>query len=178
MPANEFQCWKLLVQMVAMVLNCCRTHGWTYKDIELFSKLALRHNIMAEEIFGLDACVITEHNFIYVAEHIYRFSSPNNYWVFDLERAVKWYVNQTTSHRNIEKTYSDNETRREVLQNLEISSSRKNAPVVTQMELDSAFKLKQVSSLPKGNYLIEHVQNTLIDVQDGILMVAKTKDFK
>ena len=147
MPANEFQCWKLLVQMVTMVFNCCRTHGWTYKDIELFSKLAWRHNIMVEETFGLDACVITEHNLIHVAEDIYRFSSPDNYWVFDLERAVKRYVNQSTNHRNIEKTYSDNETRREVLQNLEISRNRKNAPVLTQMEFDSAIKLKQVSSL-------------------------------
>ena len=34
-PADAFQCWKLLVQMVGMVFNCCRTHGWTNKDIEL-----------------------------------------------------------------------------------------------------------------------------------------------
>ena len=49
MPANEFQCWKLLVQMVTMVFNCCRTHGWTYEVIELFSKLAWCHNAMVEE---------------------------------------------------------------------------------------------------------------------------------
>ena len=55
-------------------------------------------------LFGLDACVITEHNLIHVADYICRFSSPDNYWVFDLERAVKRYVNQSTNHRNIEKT--------------------------------------------------------------------------
>ena len=70
MPADEFQCWKLLVQMVAMVFNCCRTHGWTNKDFKLFSKLAWRHNIMAEKTFGLDACVITEHNLIHTVFHL------------------------------------------------------------------------------------------------------------
>ena len=133
---------------------------------------------MAEETLGLDAFVITEHNLIHVAEDIYCFSSPDNYWVFDFERAVKWYVNQTTNHRNIEKTYSDNETRREVLQNLEISSSRKNAPALTQMEFDSAVKLKQVSSLDKGNYLIAHARNTLNDVPDGILIGSQNKRFQ
>ena len=117
----------------------------------------------------MDACVITEHNLIHVAKDIYRFSSPDNYWVFDLERAVKRYVNQSTNHRNIEKTYSDNETRREVLQNL---------PFLTQMKFDSAIKLKQVSSLHKGNYLIAHAHNNLVDVEGGILIGSQNKGFE
>lgn len=172
MSANEFQCCKLLVQMVTMVFNCCCTHGWTYRDIELFSKLAW-HHILVEEVFGLEACVITEHNLIHVADDRYRFSSSDNYRVFDLERAVKRYVNQSTNRCNIGKMYSDNETRREVLQNLDITRSRKNAPVLTQKEIDSAVKLRQVSSLNKGNYLIAHAHDSLTDIQGGILVVFK-----
>ncbi|PFX25230.1 hypothetical protein AWC38_SpisGene10165 [Stylophora pistillata] len=158
--------------------ECYSNHGWTYKNIELFNKLAWRHNILVEETFGLEACVITEHNLIHVADDIYRFSSPDNYWVFDLERAVKRYVNQSTNHRNIEKTYSDNETRREVLQNLDISRKGKSTPVLTLKEIDSGIKLKQVPSLDKGNHLIVHVHDNLIDVQDGILIGRKNKEFQ
>ena len=39
---------------------------------------------------------------IHVVEDMSNFSSPDNYWVFDLERTVKRFVNQTTNHRNIE----------------------------------------------------------------------------
>ena len=85
-----------------------------------------------EETFGLNACVVTEHNLIHVADDISRFSSPDNYWVFDLERAVKRYVNQSTNHRNIEKTYSDNEARREVLQNLDIVRNKNYTSDLTQ----------------------------------------------
>ena len=173
MPANEFQCWTLVVQMV---FNCCCIFGWTDKDIELFIDIAWHHNIMVEELFGLDACVITEHNLIHVADDIRRFSSSDNYWVFDLERAVKRYVNQSTSHRNIEKTYSDNETRREVLQNLDAVSKRKN--VLTQEGLDSAINLKQVSSLQKGYELIAHACNNLADAQDGFSVGAKNSGFQ
>ena len=55
-----------------------------------------------------------------MADDTSRFSLPDNYWVFDLEREVEHYVNQSTNHCNIEKTYSDNETRRDILQNLDI----------------------------------------------------------
>ena len=174
MPAKEFQCWTLLVQMTQMVFNCCRFCGWREQDIELFRNVAWRHNIMVEETFGLDACVVTEHNLVHVADDICRFSSPDNYWVFDLERAVKRYVNQSTNHRNIEKTYSDSETRREVLQNLNIVRRRRNAPVLTQKELDTAIVLKQVSSLQKGYDLIAH-NNNLANIQDGILIGGQNK---
>ena len=178
MPADEFHCWKLLVQMVQMVFNVCRTHGWKEKDIELFRNLAWRHNIMVEETFGLDACVITEHNLVHVADDISRFSSPDNYWVFDLERAVKRYVNQSTNHRNIEKTYSDNEVRREVLQNLDIVQ-KKNSPFLTQKELDSAINLKQVSSLQKGIAFIAYASNTNVNgVEDGILIGSTKNKFQ
>ena len=146
--------------MVEMVFNCCRLNGWREKDIELFNNVACRHNIMVEETFGLEACVITEHNLVHVSDDIYRFSSPDNYWVFDLERAVKRYVNQTTNHRNIEKTYSDNETRREVLQNLTILRCR-GVPSLTQQEVDTAIAVKQVSSLKKGYDLIAHASKTI-----------------
>ena len=178
MPADEFQCWKILVQMVAMVFNCCHAHGWTYRDIEMFSKLAWHHDIMVEEVFGLEACVITEQNLIHVADNIFHFSSPDNYWVFDLQRAVKRYVNQSTNHRNIEKTYSDNETRREVLQNLDISRKGKSATVLTQKEIDSAIKMRQVSSLSKGNYLIAQAHDSLTDIQGGILIGSENKGFQ
>ena len=48
MPAYEFQCWTLLVQMTQMVFNCCRLRGWREEDIELFDNVAWRHNIMVE----------------------------------------------------------------------------------------------------------------------------------
>ena len=181
MPSSEFNnfCWKMLVQMVQMVFNVCCTHGWKEKDIELFRNLAWRHNIMVEETFGLDACVITEHNLIHVADDISRFSSPDNYWVFDLERAVKRYVNQTTNHRNIEKTYSDNETRREVLQNLEIVRNRDKTSAFTQEELDSAIKLKKVASLQKDITLIAYAQSANVNgVQDGLLIGSTNKRFQ
>ena len=58
-------------------------------------KLAWRHDIMVEEVFGLEACVITEQNLMHVADNIFHFSSPDNYWVFDVQTAVKRYVNQS-----------------------------------------------------------------------------------
>ena len=179
MPPQEFQCWKLLVQMVQMVFNVCRTHGWQEKDIELFRNLSWRHNIMVEETFGLDACVVTEHNLIHVADDISRFSSPDNYWVFDLERAVKRYVTQTTNHRNIEKTYSDNETRREVLQNLDLVRNKNKTNDLTQEEFVSAMKLKKVSSLQKGSNVIAYAHSTNVTgVQDGLLIGSTNKRFR
>lgn len=133
---------------------------------------------MVEEVVGLEACVITEQNLIHVADNIFHFSSPDNYWVFDLQRAVKRYVNQSTNHRNIEKTYSDNETRREVLQNLDISRKGKNATVLTQREIDSAFKMRQVSSLSKGNYLITQAHDSLTDIQGGLLIGSENNGFQ
>ena len=76
MPANEFQHLTLVVQMVQMVFNCCRIFGWTDKDIELFNDIAWHHTIMVEELFGLDACVISQHNLIHFANDICCFSSP------------------------------------------------------------------------------------------------------
>lgn len=103
-----------------MVFNVCRIYGWKEKDIELFRNLVWRYNIMVEEIFGLDVCVIIEYNLVYVVDDISRFLLLDNYWVFDLERVVKRYVNQLINYRNIEKIYSDNEVRREVFQNFGI----------------------------------------------------------
>ncbi|XP_020896396.1 uncharacterized protein LOC110235289 [Exaiptasia diaphana] len=167
-PDEDFLCWKLLVQMIQMVFSCCRNTGWTYEDIELFGKVAWRHNIISEETFGLAACVITEHNLLHVTEDIYRFSAPDNFWVFDLERAVKRYVNQSTNHKNIEKTYSNNEVRREVLQNLHIGRHAKDSPILTEDELETAKWAKQVSSLKQGNYLILHaLPNTINGIAVG-----------
>ena len=123
--------------------------GGEKRTLNLFDNVAWRHNIMVEETFGLDACVITEHNLVHVADDIYRCSSPDKYWVFDLQQTVKWYVNQSTNHRNIEKTYSDSETRCEVLQNLDFVRKRKTAPPFMQEELEMAVVLKHVSSLQK-----------------------------
>lgn len=125
---------------------------------------------MVEETFGLDACVVTEHNLIHVADDIDRFSSPDNYWVFDLERAMKRYVTQTTNHRNIEKTYSVNESRREVLQDLDQVRNKNKTNDLTQEEFVSAMKLK-VSSLQKGSNVIAYAHSTNITgVQDGLLI--------
>lgn len=169
-PDYEFLCWQLLVQMVQMVISCCRRNGWTNEDIELFENVAWRHNILSEETFGLSACVITEHNLIHVSEDIYRFSSPDNYWVFDLERAVKRYVNQSTNHKNIEKTYSSNKVRREVLQILNITSRTKKNPVLSQDERDTLIKCKQVSSLKQGISLVS--QGSPSALKSGIAVGA------
>lgn len=79
---------------------------------------------------------------------------------------------------NFEKTYSDNETRREVLQNLDISTKGKNTTVLTQKEIDSAIKMRQVSSLSKGNYLIAQAHDSLTDIEGGILIGRENKGFQ
>ena len=52
------------------VFNCCRISGWTDKDIELFNDIAWNHNITVQELFSLDACAITDHTLIHVADNI------------------------------------------------------------------------------------------------------------
>lgn len=78
-----------------------------------FHKLALRHNILVEEVLGKAECRITIHNLIHVSDGVHRFSSPDNYWCYVFERAVADYVNTPTNGRNVEHTYASKELRKE-----------------------------------------------------------------
>ena len=50
------------MQIMQLAFDCCRLHGCRQEDIDFFNNVAWHHNIMVEETFGLNACVITEHN--------------------------------------------------------------------------------------------------------------------
>lgn len=61
---------------------------------------------------------------------------------------------------------------------MDISRKGKNATVLTQKEIDSAIKMRQVSSLSKGNYLIAQAHDRLTDIQGGILIGSENKGFQ
>ena len=58
---------------------------------------------------------ITLHNLTHLTDDIHRFSSPDNYWCFAFERAVRKYVEQSSNQNNLEATFAKFECRREVL---------------------------------------------------------------
>ena len=170
MPADEFQCWKLLVQMVAMVFNCCQTHGWTNKDIELLIKLAWHHDIITEGRH-LVWMLVSLQNTIW-------FMLLKTYTVFHLRIITgrltqRELLNGMLTRQQIIKTLrrqSDNETRRQALQNLEMSSNRKNAPVLTHYS-KFAYWITATTWF--------HMHTTLwLRFQMESSLLAKTKDFK
>ena len=81
--------------------------------INAFTKLAKRHLVLTEERQGLQQCHVTLHNLIHLPEDVERFGSPDNYWCFSFERAVKRFVRHKTNFKNIELSYAKAECRRE-----------------------------------------------------------------
>ena len=66
--------------------------GWNESMMQVFHSLAQRHLILTEELIGLHQCHITFHNLLHLPADIKRFGSPDNYWCFSFERAVKRYA--------------------------------------------------------------------------------------
>ena len=58
---------------------------------------------------------MTLHNLIHLPEDIERFGSPDNYWCFSFERAVKSYTKRPSNAKNLEHTFARAECRREYL---------------------------------------------------------------
>lgn len=82
-----FHIWILAVRLIELVFGASR-YGWTMEMLELARHLILRHNILTEEVQGLQSWYVTFHNLIHLLEDVERFSSPDNYWCFSFERAM------------------------------------------------------------------------------------------
>lgn len=55
------------------------------------------------------------YNLVHLLEDIDRFSSPDNFWCYSFERAVRKYIENSTNKKNIEQTFANAEARREFL---------------------------------------------------------------
>jgi len=111
---NDYKVWAPIPRMVECVFSCGR-NGWTDSMIQNFKSLAWRYCILFEEEYGTDACVINLHNLTHLSDDVHRFSSPDNYWCFDFERAVKRYVRQSSNKKHIEKSFARRESQREFI---------------------------------------------------------------
>ena len=120
LPEKPFFLWQCLCRMVELVFGDGRD-GWTENISKIFHKLALKHNILVEEVLGIAECRITVHNLIHVSEGVKRFRSPDNYWCWVFERAVSDYVNTPTNKRNIECTYAARELLKEFVRVKQLS---------------------------------------------------------
>ena len=118
-----------------MVYNVGRS-GWTKDDIDLLRNLITKHNILTEEVEGITSCVITLHSLIHMPEEIERFSSPDNYWCYSFERAVKGYVLRSSNNRNVELIFALAECRREFLK-FKSGGSVLQTPIQMSCESDS-----------------------------------------
>ncbi len=114
LPDEEYHIWVLIVRLTELVFGAGRS-GWTAEMLQLARRLILRHNILTEEVQGLQSCHVTFHNLIHLPDDIERFSSPDNYWCFPFERAVNQYVARSSNKKNIEHTFANSECRREFL---------------------------------------------------------------
>jgi hypothetical protein len=122
-PASEFvleglinesdaEVWAPLPRIAECIYNT-GINGWSLELIDQFEPLCWRYCILVEEAYGLPECLITLHTLTHVPEDIRRFSSPDNYWCYQYERAVGRYVKQTSNKKGIEKTFARKECQRE-----------------------------------------------------------------
>lgn len=88
LPAEEYEVWAPIPRIVELIFNCGR-NGWTTEAIAHFKALSWRHCILTEEKYGHSECVITLHCLTHLHENILRFSSPDNFWCFQFEKAVE-----------------------------------------------------------------------------------------
>lgn len=88
LPDKHYSVWITLVSITELVYNTGR-NGFNDDDMEVLKRLIARHSILTEEVEGLKSCVVTLHNLIHLPEDIERFGSPDNYWCYSFERAVK-----------------------------------------------------------------------------------------
>jgi hypothetical protein len=114
LPDNHYHTWIEIVRITEMIYKTGRS-GWTSDDCELLTRLIWRHNILTEENEGLKSCVVTLHNLVHLPKDIERFSSPDNFWCYVFERAVKHYIERSSNSKNLEYTFARAECRREFL---------------------------------------------------------------
>ena len=110
---KEYQTWILIVRITELVFHSGR-NGFTPDQLQLLHNLIWKHNILSEEVEG-QSCVISMHNLTHLPADIKRFSSPDNYWCFVFERAVKGYIQRSSNKKHIEATFARAESRREAL---------------------------------------------------------------
>jgi len=127
LPPEEYEIWSTLPRLTELHYVSGR-NGWTSDMITQNQNLALKFNILSEEIQGLQMCRITNHNLLHLSEDLERFSASDNYWCYGFERAVKKYVSRTSNCKHIEKTYAMAEERRELIKVLKF---RKNSTCTT-----------------------------------------------
>ena len=77
--------------------------------------LYFRFVILLEEWVSPNQCTITAHNLLHIKDDIKRFGHPDNYWCWFFERCVKKYIKISQNHKNIECSFANAESRREVL---------------------------------------------------------------
>ena len=111
---SEKEVWAPLPRIIECVYNC-GIHGWTEDMINKFTRLCWRYCILVEDACGTHECLITLHSLTHVPEDILRFSSPDNYWCYQYERAVGRYVKQSSNKKGVEKTFARKESQREFI---------------------------------------------------------------
>ena len=111
---NHYHTWIEIVRITEMIYKTGRS-GWISDDCELLTRLIWRHNILTEENERLKSCVVTLHNLIHLTKDIERFSSPDNFWCYVFERAVKHYIECSSNSKNLEYTFARIECCREFL---------------------------------------------------------------
>ena len=114
LPDEHYLVWITLVRITELAYNIGRK-GFTVNDREVLNKLIARHNILTEETEGKKSCVVTLHNLIHLSEDIERFASPDNFWCYAFERAVKGYTQRPSNAKNLEHTFARAESRKEFL---------------------------------------------------------------
>ena len=147
LPDEHYHVWITLVRMTEIIYNIGRD-GLTNTDLILLRQLILRHNILTEETEGMKSFVVTLHNLLHLPDDINRFSTPDNYWCFTFERAVKGYVERSSNSKNLEYTFAKAECRREFLKfrpdlTEEMNEENDNAIV----DIPSATALNPVSCM-------------------------------
>ena len=138
-PDEHYHAWIEIVRITEMIYKTGR-NGWTSTDCKLLKNLVLRHNVLTKEAEGLKSCVVTLHNLIHFPTDIERFSSPDNYWCYVFERAVKHYVERSSNSKNLEYTFARAESRREFLR-FYMSAS---IPVSSPREIDDSDLVRNV----------------------------------
>ena len=91
LEGEEYELWAPVPRIVELTFNG-RRDGWTAQTIGQLKDLTWRHCVLTEEQYGPSECVITLHSLIHLHEDISRFSSPDNYWCFQIEKAVERYI--------------------------------------------------------------------------------------
>lgn len=70
---------------------------------------------MIDESQGLTSCHTVNHNLTHISEDVLNFGSPDNFWCYNYEHAVGWYVAISTNHKKIEMTFAWAELHQEIL---------------------------------------------------------------